>query len=409
MPLTKRQIYRRRRIAVFGGVALVLGAGFYLPFTLLAPLESVPAQLDAWTAPTPTEPAISFPGYGASGIGAVGYDGVLESAGVTTPLPIASISKVITTLVVLDSKPLTSVTDPGPSLTFSAIDEQFYADQLAVDGVVVDVRAGQQMSERNVLNLMLMVSANNYAESFATWAFGTEAAYADAANVWLKSHGFTDTVVHDATGTNPGNVSSVANLIDIGKLAIANPVIAQIVSTTTLDVPGIGVVENRNALVGIDGVDGIKTGTLDEAGSCLLFSADEKVGSETITLVGVVLGGPDHPTVDEAVKTLIAGAVAGFHQVTLATKGEEFATWDTAWGDSANAVAEDDATAVIWSDTPVTVKIAAEQLRLAKRGSTVGSLAFTAGNRTVTVPLTLDATIDDPGAWWRLTNPAQLF
>jgi len=409
MPLTRRQIFRRRRIVVFGGLAVVLAAGFYLPFTLLAPLEPVAAHLDHWQAPTPTEPAIPFPDYGASGIGAVGYDGLLESAGATTPLPIASISKVITSLVVLEAKPLAGVTDPGPALTFSEVDEGFYDQQVAVDGVVVEVHAGQQMSERNVLDLMLMVSANNYAESLATWAFGSEDAYATAANTWLQSHGFTQTVVHDATGTNPGNSSTVGNLVDIGKLAIADPVIAQIVSTASLDVPGIGVVANRNALIGIDGVDGIKTGTLDEAGSCLLFSADETVGGETITLVGVVLGGPDHPTVDAAVQTLIGGAVAGFHRVTLATAGEEFASWTTAWGDDAAAIVASDTSAVLWSDTPVTLAVTADDLRLAAGGSPVGSVTFTAGQRVVTVPLELDNTIDDPGPWWRLTHSAELF
>lgn len=409
MPPTARQKFRRRRVVVFGALAALLAAGFYLPFTLLAPLDPVAAHLDAWSAPTPTEPAISFPAYGASGIGAVGYDGVLESSGVATALPIASISKVITTLVVLGTKPLSGVTDPGPTLTFSEVDEGFYAKQVTVDGVVAEVHAGQQMSERNVMDLMLMASANNYAESLATWAFGTEDAYATAANTWLQSHGFTQTVVHDATGIDPGNTSTVGNLIDIGKLAVADPVIAQIVSTTTLDIPGIGVVENRNALVGVDGIDGIKTGTLDEAGSCLLFSAHERVGSEVITLVGVVLGGPDHPTVDAAVRELIADAVAGFHQVTLATAGEEFATWQTAWGDDVSGVAADDASAVLWSDTPVTVAVGADHLRLAKDGSRVGTIVFTAGARTVSVPLELDGTIADPGPWWRLTNPGTLF
>lgn len=408
MPLTKRQIFRRRRTAVFGGLALVLASGFYLPFTLLAPLNPVVAQLDGWSAAPPSEPAIAFPGYGASGIGAVGYDGVLESSGVTTPLPIASISKIVTALVVLQSKPI-SVTDPGPIVTFSAVDEGFYAAQVAVNGVVAEVHAGQQMSQRNILDLMLMASANNYAESLATWAFGSETAYADAANAWLQAQRFTSTVVHDATGTDPGNVSSVADLINLGKLAIADPVISQIVATVSLDVPGIGLVQNRNALVGIDGVDGIKTGTLDEAGSCLLFSADETVGTETITLVGVVLGGPDHPTVDASVRTLIAQAVAGFHVVTLATAGQEFATWRTTWGDAAAAVAAQDASVVLWSNTPVNLTVHADELRLAKDGAAVGTLEFSAGKRTISVPLELKGTIDDPGPWWRLTNPTKLF
>ena len=48
MPLTRRQILRRRRATVFGGFGVLLAVGFYLPFTLLAPLHAENAQVLAW-------------------------------------------------------------------------------------------------------------------------------------------------------------------------------------------------------------------------------------------------------------------------------------------------------------------------------------------------------------------------
>src|SRR6187431_704880 len=122
MPLTRRQIYRRRRIAVFGAATLVLGTAFYLPLTLLAPVPAIEPVLVAHKVPAAVAPAVDFPPYGASGIGAVGYTGVLASAGTADPLPVASISKVVTALVVLETKPL-AVDEPGPTITFSAVDE----------------------------------------------------------------------------------------------------------------------------------------------------------------------------------------------------------------------------------------------------------------------------------------------
>src|SRR3954469_15683197 len=118
MPLTRRQVYRRRRIAVFGGLAVALGIAFYLPLTLLAPLRAVDAVLDPYSAPVQPAAALSFPGYGASAIGAVGFPGVLGSAGSTGQLSIASITKVVTSLVVLDAKPL-AVGEQGPDITFT--------------------------------------------------------------------------------------------------------------------------------------------------------------------------------------------------------------------------------------------------------------------------------------------------
>ncbi|MDF2575883.1 MAG: hypothetical protein K0S05_2795, partial [Agromyces sp.] len=57
------------------------------------------------------------------------------------------------------------------------------------------------------------------------------------------------------------------------------------------------------------------------------------------------------------------------------------------------------------NDTPVDVEVHAEPVTLASRGAEVGSAVVRAGTQEITVPLVLDATLDDPGAWWRLTNP----
>ncbi|MBX3099752.1 MAG: D-alanyl-D-alanine carboxypeptidase [Salinibacterium sp.] len=390
-----------------GGLA-VLATLFYLPLTLLAPIQPIDPTVEAYTPPAAVAPVVGFPAYGASGVGAVGYPGVLASAGSTEPLPIASISKIITALVVLDAHPL-ALGETGPNVTFGDIDQGFYDAQLADGGVVEWVYPGQVMTQRNVMNVMLMESANNYAESLASWGYGSEAAFVDAARSWLARHGLTNTSIDEPTGVSPNNRSTVGDLIEIGKLAEANPVIAEIVSTQSMFVPEIGTIENRNGLLGVDGVDGIKTGTLDEAGSCLLFSQDHTVGSTVITIVGVVLGGPDHATIDAAIRSLLAEVDAGFTEVTLTTAGTEFAQYETPWGDAATAVAAHDATIAVWSATPVTVDITVDQLHLAEKGSTVGRLVFTVGTRTITVPLTLSATIDDPGPWWRLTNPVELF
>ena len=92
MPLTRRQIYRRRRIVVGSAAVVALGVAFYLPFTLLAPPPPVAMDQVAFEVPAAVQPAMSFPAYGASGLGALGYPGVLASGGATGPLPIASIS-----------------------------------------------------------------------------------------------------------------------------------------------------------------------------------------------------------------------------------------------------------------------------------------------------------------------------
>ena len=408
MPLTQRQIFRRRRIVVFSAVAVVFSMTFYLPLTLLAPLDEIPASVVPVAAPEVAVPEITLPDYGASAIGALDRPGVLAQAGDSEPVPIASITKIITALVVLDAKPL-SADEAGPTITFGQTDVNYYYDQLAQYGSVAPVYSGQQLSQRDVMTVVLLPSANNYAQSLAHWAFGSEEAFVAAAAAWLNDHGLTNTTLTEASGIQETNRSTAQDLTEIARLAISNPVIAQIVSTSTAEIPGIGAVSNSNKLLGIDGVDGIKTGTLDEGWSCLLFSSDVTVGDTVITLVGAVVGGPDHSTINAAIRELITDATAGYSEVTLASVGDEFAEYDTPWGDKASAVSQSEVSVVVWGEDDISMSLDAHPLRTAETGQSAGSVQFIIADEAFTIPLILDDDIDDPGPWWRLTNPAAMF
>jgi D-alanyl-D-alanine carboxypeptidase (penicillin-binding protein 5/6) len=186
-------------------------------------------------------------------------------------------------------------------------------------------------------------------------------------------------------------------------------VVSAIVGTKVETVPVVGEITNSNDLLGVAGVRGIKTGTLDEAGACLLFAADYLVGGETVTIVGAVLGGVDHKTINAQVRTLLEDVEQSFHEVTLTTTGQVFASYTTAWGETVDLVAAEDARVVVWADTPVSFTMTAEDVGLGAKGDDVGEATYTMGDETFTVPLELGASITDPGPFWRLTNPAALF
>jgi D-alanyl-D-alanine carboxypeptidase (penicillin-binding protein 5/6) len=407
-PLTRRQIYRRRRIAVFGGLALLLATFVYLPLTLLAPLKPALVTEAVPVEEVPQVPALDLPGYGASAIGAIGYPGVLAQRGATKPLPMASITKVITALVVLDKHPLAEG-ESGPTATMTAADAALYGTYLAQNGTVSTVRPGMTFTERQLLELTLIKSANNYTTSMAVWAFGSQKAFVTAARAWLEEHGLDQIVINEPTGIDRSNVAPVDQLIELGRIALAHPVIAQIVATEKVDVPPFGVLPNTNLLLGRDGVDGIKTGTLDDFGANLLFSADYLVGDFTVTVIGVVLGGPDHDVIDRDILKLLDTALANFTEVEVAADAEEFATYTAIWGESVAAVAAERTTMLTWADTPVTVDVVTEEVRTGVAGEDVGDLVFTSGPSTVRIDLELAADLGDPGPWWRLTNPVALF
>ena len=268
---------------------------------------------------------------------------------------------------------------------------------------------GQQLSQRDVMNVVLLASANNYAQSLAHWAFGSEDAFVAAARAWLADHGLTGTTLTEASGIQESNRSTAADLTELARLAIESPVVAEIVSTSSVEVPELGTVSNRNQLLGIDGVDGIKTGTLDNDWACLLFAADITIEGETKSFIGVVVGGPDHPTVAAAIRELIADATAGYSEVILASDGQAFAEYDTPWGDEASAVAQTTLSALVWGEDEISMTVDVAPVRLGEAGQRTGSVQFQVGNESFEVPLVLSDEIDDPGPWWRLTNPAAMF
>ncbi len=407
VPLSRRQIYRRRRVTVFGAIGLTLALAIYLPMMGFAPLAPVRATVATINPPTTEPAALAFPEYGSSAIGAIGFDNPLATSGSAEPRPIASITKIVTALVVLEAKPI-ALGETGPEITFTAADVGFYQDALALNGSVKSVRSGQVLTQRQLLETVLIPSANNYAMSLANWAFGSIDSYLAAARAYLDSHELPAVSIVDTTGLSPSNTASATDLVAIGKLALANPVIAEITAMTATETPGIGVLRNTNKLLGKNGIHGIKTGTLDEAGACLLFSADFTVGQSTVTVVGAVLGAPDHPTLASHVKTLLSTVVDGFQEVTLVSKGDELVSYSTQWGDHAVGVAADSLTALTWSDTPITMLVAAQPLTTANDGAEVGAATFTAGDKTFVVPVDLDDAIDDPGFWWRITHPGEL-
>lgn len=413
-----RRRRRRRLTATIVTVAILAVIGSYIPITLLVPVGAAASTAAPVVVARPAAAALVLPTTGASAVSVTGaadferLTGASEihaSGGTAGPLPMASISKLITALVVLEAKPL-APGEAGPTIAFDKADSDLYDKYYVLQATVQPMKNGSTMSEHDALETMLVVSASNYAEAVANWAFGSPTRYLSAVRAWLAKHGLDGTKLVEPTGIDPRNVSTPADLIAIGKLALANPVVAAIVQTQTLDVPALDRWPNSNKLLGTDGVTGIKTGTLDRFGACLLFSAVVTVdGLSPITVVGAILGGQDHVTVDEDVRKLLASIRAGFHTVPLVAKGTRLGGYTTPWKDGADVVAASGASVLTWSDTPITSTVKIEPVTAGASGTKVGSLTFVAGKSTVSVPLVLKGAIAAPSWSWRLTHPGELF
>lgn len=406
----RTKTYRRRRTAVFGSLAVVLAllltGGMYAGNALGAPIPAAQPAVSAPEQVAAPPQSLALPGFGGYAVGAVGFDGLLAASPEQSLMPIASITKIVTALLILEAKPL-APGEEGPGIEYTEADVDLYWQVVAENGSVAPVSAGTTLSERQSLTAMLLASGNNYATSLATWAYGSMEAFLDAARGWLDEHGLEHTRLVDSSGISLDNVSTPAELVELGEIALADPTVSELVATQSIDLPVIGTVKNSNKMLGTHGVDGIKTGTTDDAAN-LLFSADYPVGSQVVTVVGVVLGGENHTVLDDAIAALLDSIAPGFHEVTVLEAGQELASYSTAWGDTARARAVEGASVVIWSDTPVDIEVVAAPVTLAASGTEVGTATVRAGVQEIVVALELDAAIEDPGAWWRLSNPGAL-
>lgn len=398
-------------------VALLATAGGYVGWALTAPVSPpevttqappIPA-LEAAAIPTPPTAASAISVSGADAYLGEGASGVWSSSGTGEPLPIASITKLITALVILDASPLASADDPGPTITFSKADNDLYDRYYVLGATIAPMPTGTSMSLHDALAAMLIPSASNYAEALSSHIFGSQNAFLGATRNWLTAHGLTGTTITEPTGISPRNTSTPSDLLAIGKLAAANPVIAQIVAMPSITLPGAGLLYNTNGLLGTSGITGLKTGTLGEGTYSLLFTATLVVGTpDPLAVTGVILGGPSRDTVNASVIAALDGIRTGFHQVPVATAGQEVGTISTPWGDTARLVIGEDATIFTWSDTPITAAMDIKTPPTYRDGTAVGTVTWTAGPNTVTAPVTISGSIDQPSEWWRLTHPSEL-
>lgn len=398
---------RRRPILLVAGVSTALvvsGAGLYSTIALTAPLPAVDGlALERASVSTPAE-TVALPGYGASAVGPLDEPGaVYAGVDLDTLRPIASITKLVTTLVVLERAPL-AVGEPGPTITLDAaagsLDEQYRA----INGSVAPAAEGLQLTQRQLIDLTLVYSANNYADTLAIWAFGSVEAYVAAAQEWIARSGIENLQVVDATGFSPQSAASPRALLELARIALAHPVVADSVALQRIDVPGVGAFENRNTALGIDGITGLKTGTTEEAGACLLFSGRAEVAGEVVDVVGVVLDAEVHAQAAADARGLLLSVVDDYRSVEVATAGDVVARWRSPWGEEAELRIAESAQTLVWGAATSQSFVPTPALRAGSLPE-APTMVVQVGDEQVDVRLEWSGPIEGPGLEWRLLQP----
>jgi D-alanyl-D-alanine endopeptidase (penicillin-binding protein 7) len=236
---------------------------------LLAPALTLAAPAGTGLAVEPAKPAVHLGKLDVRSSSVIVLDAVdssvLYAKQAQSPLPIASITKLMTALVVLDAgQPMDEMIE---LTTADRRLERSSASRLAI---------GSKISRGDLLHLALMSSENRAAHAVARAYPGGLPACIKAMNAKARALGMKTARFTDPTGLSSGNVSSASDLAKLVAAAAADPTI-RTYSTSTSHTVAIGrqllEFRNTNSLVNKADWDVMvqKTGYTSDAGQCLVM------------------------------------------------------------------------------------------------------------------------------------------
>ncbi len=362
------------------------------------------------TAVAGSTPVIPWVQAGQSAV-AVPAAGLLETSGPEDSGPIASLTKMMTAYLTLEQHPLTA-TSSGPKIEMTSVDQEDFAQDTVDDASSVEVKAGEVLTERQLLSGLIVRSANNVADTLARWDSGSIPAFVARMNAKAAALGMTSTHYVDTNGLDAGSVSTAHDQLILAEHAMELTSFASIVNQTTVTLPYIGTLDNYVSAVGYDGVVGIKSGFTDAAMACVVLAAIRQVGNQQVLVFAADLGQPttldyagqeDVSMIDAVSQALHLVEVSPAHRLVgrigvpssrsssqgssgQGSSGQGSSGEGTSWAPVETAAP---LIAVAWPGTTVVLSLKEGRVgRSVGAGTVVGSLdASSAGGPPVSVPL----------------------
>ena len=309
---TTRRTPRPIAAGLVAATAAIIGTLVYQSASSSAtsPPRPGPAQPSVVTPRNGPLGAIAWPASGVSAAGISGI-GVLPGPGASQPVPIASVAKVMTAYVILRDHPL-GAGESGPPIVVRPGEAAAYPVQARNGDSLVPVAAGEQLTEQQALEALLLPSADNMAWILARWDAGSQAAFTAQMNATARRLGMTGTDYTDPSGLSASTTSTAADQVRLGMAAMREPALAQIAALRSAVIPVAGVVRNYNTLLGQDGITGLKTGSDTAAGGCILLAAWQQARGHDTLIVAATFGQPG------TMATMLPNALQAGHQLVLA-------------------------------------------------------------------------------------------
>lgn len=384
-----------RTLVVLVLVALVGGAT-YLVF---APLPAIASEDAPIESPAVGDAQVSWPAAGAAAFAIEGVEGASGTTG-DAAVPMASITKLVTMLVVLEEHPIDG--GEGADIAIGAEDVAFMQTAFDEAAPYYPVRTGQTVTQADLVEASVVASSANASMTLARWGFGSIDAFLDAANDWAQRNGLTTMVVADAAGLSLDSVASPADMVRLGELAVADPIVGAAMGQRSVSVTGLGVQANTNPLLGVSGIDAGKTGALFVSGRNLLVSATATVDGQTLRAVAVVAGQISEDDRDAATIALVDSLWQNVQTREVLPAGSVVATSRAAWGPASEATTDAALSSLAWVTQPLEVVVEVEPVRTGVGSMEVGTVTVAGTELATTVTA---RRIAEPDLLWRLSNP----
>ncbi|GHJ92650.1 hypothetical protein SNE510_21690 [Streptomyces sp. NE5-10] len=400
-----------RRVRIWTPLVLLL----LIVFAIAQMVRPLPAPvLTLSTSPTYTFEggALQMPWPG-EGQGAVEVEGVgsMGTYGPQKPAPIASVTKTMTAYVILRDHPIKGK-NQGPEIT---VDKKAADQAKAVHESTAPVKEGQTYTEKELLQLLMIPSANNVARLLARWDAGSEQAFVDKMNAAAKDLGMTQSRYTDPSGLLDSTVSTPRDQLKLAKAVMQYDVFREIVDMPNATIEGVGYIENNNSrLLLKSGVSGIKTGSSTPAGGNLLWSANTIVDDKPRRVLGIVMGAQNAETLNKKLELsldysyeLIKKAQDGVTSAAVVKKGQVVGYVDDGLGGRTPVVATKEIKAIGWPGLKVELALTDGGKALphtGKAGDVVGTVSIGEGTGKVSAPVALQTDLVEPGFDKKLTR-----
>jgi D-alanyl-D-alanine carboxypeptidase len=453
-PIERPQRARRRRnrriikwSMVSAAVVVLLSAGLVGAQRAVRPVPqpSLSSVVHSSLTVPGAAPGLPWPPTGQAAV-AVPTLGYAQQSGPETPVPIASLTKMTTAVVILRDHPMAAGTS-GPSISVTADDVGQYDTDLQQDETNIPLQAGEQLTEVQMLEALLNQSANDVAYSLAVWDAGSEAAFVAKMNALASSLGAHGTHYVDASGFDPLSVSTASDTLRIAAAGMAIPAFAAVAGMSTVSLPLVGTVHNIVKQIGTDGVVGVKSGYTSQAAGCMVLAGYRTIEGRSVLVLASALGqqvqtpavpagpapaGAPVPTTTTTtapaaggpsiameaqypllytgpiVEGLLDASEAAVVPVALTTRGRPEALASAYWGGHQQQVpvlSSRTAWLLGWPGQHVVSETGPPST--ARRGPTgdpVGTTVYSLGSQTEVVPLQLAHTAVVPSVWSRLLH-----